>query len=77
MSKQDSRERVARNFVERYGAAGLERMLDALSDGVSGQAIAEEFGVSRERVRQWKEAFGRSVTLYQVYPEVRRLLKTD
>jgi hypothetical protein len=65
-----TRETVARNFIERYGADGLRTLLDALVDGESGQAIAERFDVSRERVRQWKNAFGHSVVLYQVHPEI-------
>ncbi len=70
MVKPSSRERVARNFVKNYGRDGLERLLTLLAEGESGQAIADEFSVSRERVRQWKNTFGRVVTLYQVHPEV-------
>ena len=74
MADRASRVRIAKNFVERYGAEGLARFLEALGDGQSGQAIADEFQVSRERVRQWKNAFGQSVTLYQVFPEIRSVL---
>ena len=74
MSSSKSRERVARNFVDRYGSERLERLLEALSNGESGQAIADEFAVSRERVRQWKNTFGQVLTLYQVHPEVQRIL---
>lgn len=77
MADGSSRARIARNFVDRYGVDGLERLLDALADGLSGQLIADEFRVSRERVRQWKNAFGHSVTLYQVHPEVRRVLREE
>lgn len=70
-----SRQRVAQNFIERYGRDRLQVLLERLADGDSGQAIAEEFEVTRERVRQWKNAFGRVVTLYQVHPEVQRLLR--
>jgi len=69
-----TRERVAKNFMERYGADGLRRLLDALANGDSGQVIADEFHVTRERVRQWKSTFGQVVTYYQVFPEVERLL---
>ena len=69
-----SRERVARNFIKTYGKRRLRRLLDALGAGESGQAIADEFGVSRERVRQWKNAFGTVITLYQLHPEVERIL---
>lgn len=70
-----SRTRVARNFINRYGEERLRRLLDALADGESGQAIAEEFDVSRERVRQWKNAFGRVLTMYQVHPEIADVLE--
>ena len=72
-----SRSRVARNFINRYGEERLRRLLDALADGESGQSIAEEFDVSRERVRQWKNAFGRVLTMYQVHPEVSDVLTRE
>lgn len=69
-----NRETIARNFIERYGAERLDRLLDALASGESGEAIAREFDVSRERVRQWKNAFGSIMMLYQVHPEVQRIV---
>ena len=69
-----SRERVARNFIKTYGRSRFRRLLEAMSTAESGQAVAEEFGVSRERVRQWKNAFGTLITLYQLHPEVERIL---
>jgi DNA-directed RNA polymerase sigma subunit (sigma70/sigma32) len=70
-----SRERVARNFVKSYGRARFRRLIEALERGESGQEIANEFGVSRERVRQWKNTFGQVITLYQIHPEVERILR--
>jgi hypothetical protein len=72
-----SRERVAQNFVRRYGRQAFRDLLIALGDGESGQSIAETFSVSRERVRQWKNTFGTVVTLYQVHPDVRAVLGDD
>ncbi len=69
-----SRERVARNFIRTYGRQRFQRLLEALAANESGQAIAEEFGVSRERVRQWKITFGTVITHYQLHPEVERIL---
>ena len=74
MADRSSRLKVTHNFVRRYGVDGLTRLLEALSEGRSGEEIAREFSVSRERVRQWKNTFGQSVMLYQVYPEVRRVI---
>lgn len=75
MATSRSRERIARNFVKRYGVERFRRLLVALAEGESGQAIAEEFEVSRERVRQWKNTFGTVLTLYQVHPEVQRVVE--
>ena len=36
--------------------------------------IANDFGVSRERVRQWKNTFGDMVTIYQLHPEIEKIL---
>lgn len=71
---RSSRERVAQNFINRFGVDELSWLLDALANGESGQGIADRFEVSRERVRQWKNTFGQVVTLYQVHPEVQALL---
>ena len=53
----------------------FRRLLEALAAAESGQILADEFGVSRERIRQWKNTFGTVITVYQVHPEVERLLR--
>lgn len=75
MGNMSNRERVARNFVKRYGRERLERLIELLHEEVSGQAIADELGVSRERVRQWKNAFVQRFSYYNVYPEVQSVLE--
>ncbi|MBA2322314.1 MAG: hypothetical protein H0V89_14310 [Deltaproteobacteria bacterium] len=70
-----SREIVARNFVERYGPDRLRQLLALFAAGESGQVIAEQFAVSRERVRQWKNSFGQLVSVYQVHPEVEAVIR--
>ncbi len=74
MASTRNREQVARNFVKRYGASRFHRLIQLLAFGESGQLIADEFSVSRERVRQWKNAFGHVLMLYQVHPEVQMVL---
>lgn len=69
-----SRVRMLDNFVERYGADDLAWLIDAFGRGESGQVIADHLDVSRERVRQWKNAFGQIITVYQVHPDVQRRL---
>ena len=68
------RERVARNFIKTYGISRFRQMLNAFGENQSGQQIALTLGVSRERVRQWKNTFGETITFYRLYPETVSLL---
>lgn len=67
-------EKVARNILVNHGAAKLARLICGLEAQESGQAIASDLGVSRERVRQWKHSLTRSVTVVTVDESVARLL---
>ena len=73
--KSQTRMRVARNFIKTYGRVRFHRLLTLLAQGISGQKIADEFNVSRERVRQWKNTFGEVVTHYRLYPEIDTILR--
>ncbi|MBX3459860.1 MAG: helix-turn-helix domain-containing protein [Planctomycetes bacterium] len=64
---------VANNFIKQYGKARFKRFLKLLKDGASGEAIADEYGVSRERVRQWKNTFGNVVQTYDISPDIQKL----
>ena len=69
------RERVARNFIRTYGRAQFKRLIDGFSANESGQVLATEFSVSRERIRQWKNKFGETIVIYRLHPEIQRILK--
>lgn len=66
ISEQLSRVRVAKNFINQYGKTQFHDLLSDLEKGLSGAAIARNLGVSRERVRQWKNSFG--VEEFVFYP---------
>ena len=72
-----SRERVARNFIKRYGMVSFNLLIGMLAQNTSGQVIGDKFGVSRERVRQWRNTFGQTITIYRVYPEIKAQLGKD
>ncbi len=73
-SQSQKRQKVARNFIKSYGRSKFRELLSGLAEGKSGQVIADDFGVSRERVRQWKNTFGDMVTIYQLHPEIEKIL---
>lgn len=64
---------VARNFIKQHGKARFRKFIRMLQAGDSGERIAEEFSVSRERVRQWKNTFGVVVQTYDLKPGIAKL----
>ena len=76
-SEKARREKIARNIITRHGRGGLLRLLDGLRAGESGQVIADDLGVTRERVRQWKGALGVEVRTYIVSDDVIGMLGKD
>jgi hypothetical protein len=68
-----SEEKIARNFIKARGRTMFRLLLTLLERQESGQEIGKAIGVSRERVRQWKDAFGQTVCHYSIHPDVRRL----
>ena len=65
--------RVARNFIRNYGKKAFRMLLTAFENQESGQVIADQLGVSRERVRQWRNTFGQTVSVYRVHADVEAL----
>ena len=66
---------VVRNIIKKYGMSQAASLISALQNFDSGEEIARDFGVSRERVRQWKNSLGMTVHVYQVHPEVCAVLE--
>jgi hypothetical protein len=58
--------RVSRNFVKNYGRARYRGLLCALEGRESGQVIGDQIGVSRERIRQYRDVLG--TTSYSLFP---------
>ena len=73
MSKTRNRERMARNFIKTYGRVKFNQLLSDIAAQKSGQSIANELNVSRQRVQQWKTAFGSQLTCYQLFPEIEQI----
>lgn len=69
-----SAEKVARNFIKKYGRTAFVRLLADLQTNESAVTTAARLGVCRERVRQWKDVLGVEVRLYHLHPEVQRLV---
>ena len=66
--------RITREFIAKYGAQELRRLLARFSDRNSGTSIANDFHMSRERVRQLKNIFGESKATYVPIPKLSKIL---
>jgi len=68
-----SAERISRNFIKKRGRESYRRLIDLLVSQAPGAVIAAEFGVTRQRIHQWKDALGTTLTFYRIYPEIQRI----
>lgn len=66
--------RVAQNIIKKHGFDKFMALIDMYKRGVSGTAIAEEFGVTRQRINQWKQRLGTSREIYNISPDVELLI---
>lgn len=75
MSRQDGKgEVVAKNLIKTYGFDRFARLMNMLTNHISGSYIALEFNVSRQRVWQWKKQLGVEQRAYYLHPAVENLL---
>lgn len=56
--KQSTSEKVARNIIKTYGEEKFRYLINQFSLNTPGPEIATEFGVTRQRVNQWKRKLG-------------------
>lgn len=70
-----NREIMLQNFIASRGEKSLRKIISMFQEQISGEVIAKEFGVTRERVRQWRDAFGTTVQVYFVYPSIEKICK--
>lgn len=72
--KMTTSARVANNIINTYGRDKFLFLVNQFSAGVAGPSIASEFGVTRQRVNQWKRKLGVEHITYVLQPEVEELL---
>ena len=65
--------RVASNIIKYYGKDRFVRLLSLLESNASGADIAKEFGVTRQRVNQWKHILGVEKVEYTTNSDVKAL----
>ena len=70
-------QRTAKNFIKMRGRKNFKLLLDMFHQQLSGEYIAEKFEVSRERVRQWRDIFGRTVKIYEFVPGLYQLTQEE
>lgn len=75
--KLSTAERVAKNIIATYGEEKFLYLVNQFAAGTPGPAIAEVFGVTRQRVNQWKRKLGTEHITYILDPDVEKLVKGE
>lgn len=74
MSSYSKSEKVARNIASKHGAEKLRFLMDGFCKGESGQVLADSLGVTRERVRQWRDILTSTKVTVEIAPDVQSIL---
>ena len=64
---------VANNLIAEHGKAAFNQLIEMFCAGESGTKIGEMFGVSRQRVNQWKAALGIEHISFELHDEIKDL----
>lgn len=65
---------VAQNFIKKFGKPKFLRFIAMLQNNESGEKIAYEFEVSRQRVHQWKIQLGQEKIMFNLRPSIEEML---
>lgn len=68
-------QRTAENIAAHYGIDALAELVQGLTEDKPVPDLARRFGVSRQRVYQWKHALGVEVRSWTPRPDILTLLK--
>lgn len=66
---------VAKNLIDKYGKKEFAILIMALKENVPLKDIAKNFGVTKQRVHQWKTQLGETKTVFLLYKDIVDLLK--
>tara|TARA_R100001224_G_scaffold113762_1_gene100536 strand:+ start:941 stop:1156 length:216 start_codon:yes stop_codon:yes gene_type:complete len=69
--------RPIQNFINKYGRAQFKLLIKMFLQGDNNQQIGNYFGVSRERVRHWKNNFGITEVKYTLKADVQDIINED
>lgn len=75
-SEGDHAKTVAQNFIRQHGRNKFVRLIEMFMANEPGPKIAHEFGVSRQRVHQWKTQLGHERVVFHLNDTVAEMLGT-
>lgn len=68
---------VAENIIQTHGSAEFRRLIRMFRDGEKGPKIAAVFGVTRQRVHQWKQQLGELKCVYTPHRDIADLIDEE
>jgi len=74
ITRKSAPKTVANNLITEHGRDGFQRLIDMFRNNESGTKIGQLFGVSRQRVSQWKAALGKELVTFEIHPDIQDLV---
>ena len=67
---------LAKYLIETHGDASFRKLIEMFKNGESGTKIGVIFGVTRQRVSQWKASLGTEKVFYSAHADIQDLIDT-
>lgn len=65
---------VAENIIRKYGKPAFHSLIGLFQTNAPTRQIMTGFGVTRQRVAQWREALGKQTVSFEPDPQIHDLL---
>ena len=76
-SKTADPRRIATHIIKDHGVTGFHNLISCFQRNVDGETIGKIFGVTRQRVCQWRGILGRKVVSFEPDAKIQDLLRTN
>lgn len=68
---------LARALIEKHGKRKFKKLIQMFESGETLEATGNEYGVSKQRVGQWKKKLGYEQTSFTLRQGVKKLLEAE
>lgn len=68
--------KIADHIIREHGPGGFQKLIEFFQRGVDGETIGGIFGVTRQRVCQWRAGLGKRIVTFELDARIQDLVRS-